>query len=617
MAFCTYCGKEIKEGSQFCVYCGKSLQNLAIEKQDDYEGTVAFFAEQENPPHREENLQAIGRDATGLGQADAVPPHYTAASPYTYYMPDAPPVQSAPAYTANPAVPPRKKKGGKILLFALIGLLLAGGGFAVYHFLIKGNSEEPAQVQESTVETEAVETSAGDSTAQHAESSEQDSSEPEHSQAAPESTLETRNGADTANQVRVFESNYKILTSAHASYQAANQGKYPATIQDLDPYIGGGVASLLDLPAGAVYGLDSDGRVTANYTDDSGKMHTHVYPAVTASAAASATTAPTTETPTEAATTEAPTEAPATTAAPTEPETEVVDPITLERKDIKIGTVMTFGRYEQDNNTENGPEAIEWIIYYINQKDVYLISKYILDVRSFENKSASDGYSSSALRSWVEGDFLEEAFTWEEWEYLKIQELDTPSNASYTTIYQGNAVKSKMGIFSLKELPIYLGNNLGAKIYQAEGTPYALAQGLTKSSQGYSPWWTRSMGKSRYYAGFVQTNGSFSFEGAAVDSQNIGVRPVICFSLDTFGPGGAGTSTEANIGSGQCTGDTWLREAPGITQKTIIIIPKGSKLYFTGKSQLITNADGTLRWWYEVIYDGRTGWASGANVVQD
>ena len=27
-----------------------------------------------------------------------------------------------------------------------------------------------------------------------------------------------------------------------------------------------------------------------------------------------------------------------------------------------IGDILTFGRYEQDDNEENGPEEIEWIV---------------------------------------------------------------------------------------------------------------------------------------------------------------------------------------------------------------------------------------------------------------
>ena len=49
----------------------------------------------------------------------------------------------------------------------------------------------------------------------------------------------------------------------------------------------------------------------------------------------------------------------------------------------KIGDTVSFGSYEQDNNTENGAEAIEWIVLDVEGENVLLLSKYGLDAQAY------------------------------------------------------------------------------------------------------------------------------------------------------------------------------------------------------------------------------------------
>ena len=64
---------------------------------------------------------------------------------------------------------------------------------------------------------------------------------------------------------------------------------------------------------------------------------------------------------------------------------------------------------------------------------------------------------------------------------------------------------------------------------------------------------------------------------------------------------------------GSCTGDTWLREAPGTSGKQIIVIPKGGEVYLSGKVEKARSGL-VLRDWYECVYGGHIGWASGMYV---
>lgn len=56
--------------------------------------------------------------------------------------------------------------------------------------------------------------------------------------------------------------------------------------------------------------------------------------------------------------------------------------------------------------------------------------------------------------------------------------------------------------------------------------------------------------------------------------------------------------------------DTWLRDKPGAAVgKAIVVIPEGTTVPLTGNTETVSKTV-----WYEVIYDGITGWASGKYV---
>ena len=77
-------------------------------------------------------------------------------------------------------------------------------------------------------------------------------------------------------------------------------------------------------------------------------------------------------------------------------------------------TILTFGKYEQDNNPDNGPEEIEWIVLEEHDGNLLLLSRYGLDAVPYNDEGAETTWEESTLRSWMNSDFLETAFTPEE-----------------------------------------------------------------------------------------------------------------------------------------------------------------------------------------------------------
>lgn len=102
--------------------------------------------------------------------------------------------------------------------------------------------------------------------------------------------------------------------------------------------------------------------------------------------------------------------------------TESTQESTSQSSDLIIGETVTFGRYEQDNDTTNGAEPIEWQVADIVDDRALLISSYILDNVYFnkpvgiygDRSSVSLPWAQSYIYSWLNEDFKNSAFTEEE-----------------------------------------------------------------------------------------------------------------------------------------------------------------------------------------------------------
>ena len=54
-------------------------------------------------------------------------------------------------------------------------------------------------------------------------------------------------------------------------------------------------------------------------------------------------------------------------------------------KSAKIGDTITFGTYEQDNDTANGKEDIEWLVLAKEGKKALLISDKAIDCKTYHS----------------------------------------------------------------------------------------------------------------------------------------------------------------------------------------------------------------------------------------
>ncbi len=227
--------------------------------------------------------------------------------------------------------------------------------------------------------------------------------------------------------------------------------------------------------------------------------------------------------------------------------------------DVNDDGYLVFGRYEQDNNTENGKEPIEWVVLEENEKGRLVISRYILDCVPFNNKYEDVTWETCSLREWLNNDFLNEAFSKAEQTlipkvHLKNSGVEMPG---------GNDTEDQIFCLSLEEVAKYYEVELDkyaffgfCKELITLPTEYAKANGLHTFRakdcidepigdeywmDGYAPkgyqasitdlsgtyWWLRTMGWDTDACAVFPNGYAGPHYESGVSSGGYGVRPVI------------------------------------------------------------------------------------------
>ncbi len=221
---------------------------------------------------------------------------------------------------------------------------------------------------------------------------------------------------------------------------------------------------------------------------------------------------------------------PKPTATPTPKPTKTPKP-TATPMPVEVGDVIKAGKYEQDNNSSNGKEDIEWIVLQKNGTKALVVSKYALDSRPYNSSAADVTWKESSLRSWLNGDFYNSAFTAVEKARICSSLLKNENNPVYGT-EGGDNTSDRVFLLSINEANRYFGSN-GARKCQATAYANSIGSYPPNNGSGYCRWWLRSPGIDQRSAAFVGANGAVDTAGAGVESSpnspgdTIAVRPAL------------------------------------------------------------------------------------------
>ena len=200
---------------------------------------------------------------------------------------------------------------------------------------------------------------------------------------------------------------------------------------------------------------------------------------------------------------------------------------TKEKTDI--GSVITFGSYMQDNRGHK-KTPIEWIILDRQDEKALIISKYALDCKPYNETRVNVTWECSSLRKWLNGIFINNAFTTNDQKIIQSTNVTADRNPSNNTD-PGNDTTDKVFLLSINEAKKLLPTS---KDRACEPTDYAVAQGSWKfRSDGNCWWWLRSPGSHSNYAAYVYFGGDIRNSGFDVNYNKLAVRPAMWVKFDS------------------------------------------------------------------------------------
>ena len=166
---------------------------------------------------------------------------------------------------------------------------------------------------------------------------------------------------------------------------------------------------------------------------------------------------------------------------------------------LKAGDKVTMGYYEQDGDTDNFREPIEWTIIAVDKKknQALLLSDFGLDGVSYGETMNPDEYAregisweNSHLRGWLNDDFYGSSFSDSEKERIVEATLKTSDKAKTPS------TTDKLFVLSKAEANQYLkkASAMACALTEYSKNTLRVEQGA-ETEDGYCLWWLRDMVK--------------------------------------------------------------------------------------------------------------------------
>lgn len=196
--------------------------------------------------------------------------------------------------------------------------------------------------------------------------------------------------------------------------------------------------------------------------------------------------------------------------------------------EAKAGDVIKFGHYEQDNNIENGPEDLEWIVLDVNGKSALVISRYAIDGVYYHNRAEKITWETCSLRKWINETFIDAAFSTDEQKFILTTNVSADSNPDYKTD-PGNDTEDKVFLLSIDEAIRFFSTDEERK---CEKTEYAKTQSFFEYTELPCKWWLRTPGDASVKAALVSSDGSVDAKGNQYSLAPFSFRPAMWISLN-------------------------------------------------------------------------------------
>ena len=193
-------------------------------------------------------------------------------------------------------------------------------------------------------------------------------------------------------------------------------------------------------------------------------------------------------------------------------------------KNCKPGDYILFGSYEQDAQSSNGAEPLEWLVLDVQDGKALVITKHIIDEMAYSDYVGGVQWNGCFLRKWLNDQFLNTTFSEAELKVIPtvLMEIDMNENYKNDSSYQvwgtGDPTLDRVFLLSIEEYERYF---LSAS--EAICTPV--------ENVDHTSWWLRTRGKGQRYAATVDAKtGKLSHAGEYVSDVHA-LRPAMWIDL--------------------------------------------------------------------------------------
>ena len=238
-----------------------------------------------------------------------------------------------------------------------------------------------------------------------------------------------------------------------------------------------------------------------------------------------------------------------------------------------------FGNYYQSNSSTKEP--IKWQVLSVHGNDAFLLADQNLDAKPYNEEDTDVTWATCTLRTWLNGTFLNTAFTSAEQAAIKNTTVVNADNPYYDT-EGGENTTDKVYLLSIAEASNTAYGFNGefrteSETREAKSTAYAKWQG---------PWWLRSPGGSSEGASAVNFGTGYGPNAGYCVFVAYGlVRPVLHLNLSSSTLWRYAGKVTANVGGGS----SQATPTPTPTSK-----PTPTPVISTEDKKYITNIEKSL-----------------------
>ena len=186
----------------------------------------------------------------------------------------------------------------------------------------------------------------------------------------------------------------------------------------------------------------------------------------------------------------------------------------------EVGDTVEFGLYPVDKSGNTAP--MEWTVLKKEGSRMLVITKKIIDKSAYHSVSENLSWENCHLRSWLNGPFLQLAFTPAEQAMIPAVTLEPSANPKYRTC-AGRATVDRVFVLSLAEAGELFENDearLGFTTLYAQSRGYYFGGSI-------NCWWLRDLGASTTLAALVGNSGSLGTYGYRADNSEYAIRPAM------------------------------------------------------------------------------------------